>query len=145
MPPKTKKAADAVTSADSPTAGEMNADPAADSAALPTDRPAESQPTAGNPETDTAPPSEDDDVETKETDVIEFFGPGKEVTIRRLTAEDWTRLGFEGLEEVDWRKENDWKVPVEHFRGNIPKIREFFSSQPDFRIVQAQVPVDTEA
>lgn len=141
MPPKTKKAADAVTSADSPTAGEMAADPAADSAALPSDRPADSEPTAGNPETDTAPlEAEEETSKTKEVEVVEFFGPGKEVTIRRLTTEDWARLGYSDLPEMDWRKENNWQVDLDEFRGQIPAMREFFGHQPDFRIVTVNRP-----
>lgn len=136
MPPKTKKAAAAVTSAESPTAGEMSGDAAADSAALPSDRPEAESNTASNPETDTAPLPEDAETsKTKEVEVVEFFGPGKEVTIRRLTVEDFGNLGFSDMEETDWRKENNWQVDLDHFSGQIAHAREFFSHQPDFRIV----------
>lgn len=142
MPPKTKKAADAVTSATSPTAGEVSGDAAVDSAALPSDRPAESPNTASNPDTDTAPlDAGDAEVsKTKEVEMVEFFGPGREVTIRRLTVDDWSRLGYSDLEEMDWRKENNWQVPLEDFRGQIPAMREFFQNQPDFRIITVSVP-----
>lgn len=106
---------------------------------LPADRPAASAPTAGNPETDTAPVVDSSaDVKTEDVEVVEFFGPGKEVTIRRITAEDWTRLGYDIDEDVDWRRENNWQVPLEHFGEDL---RAFFNNQPDFRVVTVSQPV----
>lgn len=83
--------------------------------------------------------------EPEMVEMVEFFGPGKEVTIRRLTTADLAQYGMDGLDDVDWRQENNWTVPMEDFRGSIPAARTFFSSQPDFRIVQVEKPADDES
>lgn len=77
---------------------------------------------------------------TKE--VVEFFGPGKEVTIRRMQESDWTAAGIEGLEETDWRQENNWTHDLSDFHGHITEVRDWVALQPDFRITEVALPED---
>lgn len=88
-------------------------------------------------------PAEKSEPQVETVEFVEFFGPGREVTQRILNENDFTDDSGEVIPEVGqrvWDKTNNWKIPLEDFRGNIPAIRAFVDRQPDFKITSVERP-----
>lgn len=77
--------------------------------------------------------------EPEVVEVVEFVGPGREVTIRILEDQDFVNHGMEGVGKKQWDSSNNWRIPMEEFRGVIPQAREFFASLSDFVVEQREV------
>lgn len=67
---------------------------------------------------------------TKEPVLVEFFGPGREVTHRIINAADFTRHQLDG-KKLEFHAENGWTQDVSELNE---AALEWLVSQPDMRL-----------
>lgn len=77
-------------------------------------------------------------------ETIEFFGPGREVTIRILTQADFEKHEIPQKQDFQWDASNGWMIPLDEFAGRKDDVRAFFMSQGDFRIAEHQYDAQPE-